>query len=112
QSAWAAFQTLGATRGPCPPRQITICHIPPGNPTAAASITIPETDWASHQGHGDVQGACSSQQVTLCYQGQTIQVTSSAVNALLTLGATQGPCPPRQIQICHLPPGNPANATT
>ncbi|HEX2898205.1 MAG TPA: hypothetical protein VHS96_00650, partial [Bacteroidia bacterium] len=112
QSAWPAFQALGATRGPCPPRQITICHIPPGNPTAAATMTISENDWSSHQAHGDIQGACSTERVTLCYQGNTIQVSASAVPALLNLGATQGPCPPRQISICHLPPDNPANATT
>jgi hypothetical protein len=112
QSAWPAFQSLGATRGPCPVRNITICHIPPGNPAAAATMTIPETDWATHQGHGDIQGACATQQVTLCYQGQTIQVSATAVNAMLNIGATEGPCPPRQIQICHLPPDNPANATT
>jgi hypothetical protein len=112
QSAWASFQQLGATQGPCPPRQITICHIPPGNPAAAVTMTINENAWAAHQGHGDVQGACATAQTTLCYQGQTISVSNTAVPPLMSLGATTGACPPQEITICHIPPGNPGSAVT
>jgi hypothetical protein len=112
QSVWPVYQNLGATQGACPPRQITICHIPPGNPTAPVTMTINENQWAAHQGHGDVQGACATQQTTLCYQGQTVTVSNTAVQALLSLGATQGACPPQEIQICHIPPGNPSGAMT
>jgi hypothetical protein len=38
--------------------QMTICHIPPGNPGARHTITIDASAWPSHQGHGDTQGAC------------------------------------------------------
>ena len=112
QSAWAAFQGLGATQGPCPPKQIKICHIPPANPTAPVTITINEDDWAAHQGHGDVQGSCSREQVTLCMDGNQVTVSATAVPVLLNMGATEGPCPPKQIAICHIPPKNPAAAAT
>lgn len=38
--------------------KITICHVPPGNPKAAHSITISESAWPAHQAHGDSQGPC------------------------------------------------------
>lgn len=38
--------------------KITICHIPPGNPANAHTITIAQAAWPAHQAHGDQQGAC------------------------------------------------------
>ena len=38
---------------------ITICHIPPGNPTHPVTITVGASAWPAHQAHGDHQGACS-----------------------------------------------------
>ena len=38
--------------------QITICHIPPGNPTHPVTITIGQSAWPAHQAHGDHMGAC------------------------------------------------------
>ena len=38
--------------------KITICHIPPGNPANAHSITISANAWPAHQAHGDQLGAC------------------------------------------------------
>ena len=39
--------------------QITICHIPPGNPSHRVTITIGSSAWPAHQAHGDTMGACS-----------------------------------------------------
>jgi len=39
-------------------RQITICHVPGGNPARARAITIDESAWPAHQAHGDTEGAC------------------------------------------------------
>ncbi len=36
----------------------TICHIPPGNPANAHTITIAESAWRAHKKHGDYQGEC------------------------------------------------------
>jgi len=38
--------------------KITICHVPPGNPDNAHTITISENAWPAHQAHGDSQGEC------------------------------------------------------
>lgn len=38
--------------------KITICHLPPGNPDNARTISIKENAWAAHQAHGDSQGPC------------------------------------------------------
>jgi hypothetical protein len=38
--------------------QMTICHIPPGNPTHPVTITIGSSAWPAHQAHGDYEGAC------------------------------------------------------
>ncbi len=41
-----------------PAGQMTICHVPPGNPAAAHTITVGVPSWPAHQGHGDTQGVC------------------------------------------------------
>ena len=39
-------------------QQVTICHIPPGNPAKAKTLTIGSSAWPAHQAHGDSEGAC------------------------------------------------------
>lgn len=39
-------------------KKITICHIPPGNPGKAKTLTIGASAWPAHQAHGDKEGAC------------------------------------------------------
>ena len=39
--------------------KITICHIPPGNPGNAKTITISQSAVAAHLAHGDSLGECS-----------------------------------------------------
>ena len=39
---------------------LTICHIPPGNPGNAHTITVDAASWPAHQGHGDYQGPCTN----------------------------------------------------
>jgi len=43
---------------PEPEQKITICHIPPGNPSNAHTISIPPSAWSAHQAHGDTRGGC------------------------------------------------------
>ncbi|NRD51525.1 hypothetical protein HRD49_09785 [Corallococcus exiguus] len=40
---------------------ITICHIPPGNPANAHSITVGVPAVAAHLRHGDTVGACDDE---------------------------------------------------
>jgi hypothetical protein len=38
--------------------QITICHVPPGNPSHKITITVGASAWPAHQAHGDTKGPC------------------------------------------------------
>lgn len=40
--------------------KVTICHIPPGNPENAHTITVSESAVAAHTAHGDSLGGCDS----------------------------------------------------
>jgi len=41
-------------------KKVTICHVPPGNPTNSQTISIAEAALPAHFGHGDQVGACGS----------------------------------------------------
>lgn len=41
--------------------KVTICHVPPGNPANAHTITVAAPAVAAHLAHGDTLGACMSQ---------------------------------------------------
>jgi len=51
--------STGTGTGTTGETQITICHIPPGNPTHPVTITIGSSAWPAHQAHGDHMGACT-----------------------------------------------------
>ena len=38
--------------------KVLVCHIPPGNPDKAHTISISEDDVADHLEHGDFEGDC------------------------------------------------------
>lgn len=38
--------------------KVTICHVPPGNPGNAHTITVNANAWRAHQAHGDSMGEC------------------------------------------------------
>jgi hypothetical protein len=46
------------TSNPAGEAQVTICHIPPGNPSRRNTITVGASAWPAHQAHGDTEGAC------------------------------------------------------
>ncbi|MDB5048827.1 MAG: putative lipoprotein [Fibrobacteres bacterium] len=59
----ASFRTLGGgagskTGGGGGVAKVTICHIPPGNPANAHSITVGSPAVPAHLAHGDYIGAC------------------------------------------------------
>jgi hypothetical protein len=41
---------------------VTICHIPPGNPDMAHTITVGQPAVQNHTAHGDTMGACAGDQ--------------------------------------------------
>lgn len=62
-------------------RQITLCHIPPGNPSARHTITVGRPAAKAHIAHGDTVGACDT-------GGQTSPFTISGVIASTTSPTT------------------------
>jgi len=42
------------------PKMVTICHVPPGNPARAHTITVAEPAVRAHLAHGDHLGECPS----------------------------------------------------
>jgi hypothetical protein len=39
-------------------KKVTICHVPPGNPANAHTITVSENAVPAHLAHGDYLGPC------------------------------------------------------
>jgi hypothetical protein len=72
---WPTYKAQGATKGACPKGddddddsdsdsdndkcKVTICHIPPGNPSNLHTITVGCPAWPAHEAHGDYLGACN-----------------------------------------------------
>ena len=52
------LQSATSTSGGTGETQMTICHVPPGNPSKKVTITIGSSAWPAHQAHGDTEGAC------------------------------------------------------
>jgi hypothetical protein len=57
--------------------KVTICHIPPGNPSQRQTITVDQSAVSAHMAHGDSMGACSG-------------VTQSYIESLPTCAAIVG----------------------
>jgi hypothetical protein len=71
-----------------PQENVTICHIPPGNPANAHTITVGAPAVTAHLAHGDTEGACP-----------------------VTPAPPPGGTLPTLV-ICHRPPDNPASPHT
>ena len=53
--------TASSTSGTSVTEKVTICHIPPGNPGNAHTITVGSPAVRAHEAHGDfVDGSCES----------------------------------------------------
>ncbi len=68
-------------------QKVTICHIPPGNPDNAHSITVSASAIPAHMAHGDTLGACdgTDANVVTCGDGGCDTVT---VTLMDTFGIT------------------------
>ena len=71
----AGFYVPGAIAGEA---KVDVCHIPPGNPENAHTITISENAVAAHLDHGDSVGACEPVRTVEERQSGTQPVTPSA----------------------------------
>lgn len=52
------FAALPQLAFAAPNPKVTICHLPPGNPSNYQTITISSSALKAHLGHGDLGGAC------------------------------------------------------
>ncbi len=99
---------------PAKPPKSDICHVPPGNPANAHTLSLPESAFAAHLGHGDTAGACAAEgpaggkadkadakgkkgKSPVCHAGddgspRTLYLPAPAVRAHLGHGDAAGPC--------------------
>ncbi len=58
-------------RRPPPPPKVKVCHLPPGNPSAAHTIEVSQSAVPAHLAHGDTVGqcVCPPGEVWVCYTG-------------------------------------------
>jgi hypothetical protein len=83
----------------------TLCHIPPGNPANAHTITVGNPAVKAHLAHGDKLGACK--ETPPAAKPCSDNPGSGPSHDGLALDRSGG-----KVAICHIPPGNPANAHT
>lgn len=57
--------------------EVTLCHIPPGNPAAAHTITVGAPALDAHLGHGDFQGTCGGSNEVNLGVGVTVFISVS-----------------------------------
>lgn len=62
--SWRGGSTPPADEGNTPAREddgwVTLCHVPPGNPSQAHTITVGQPAVKAHLKHGDTLDACES----------------------------------------------------
>ncbi|HKP97347.1 MAG TPA: hypothetical protein VJ385_16490 [Fibrobacteria bacterium] len=81
-----------------------ICHMPPGNPANAHTLTVGASAVPAHLAHGDKPGRCEDlKPVKPC--PDRAHDGSGHKGFGLNFAAPK-------VLVCHIPPGNPANAHT
>jgi hypothetical protein len=83
----------------------SICHIPPGNPSNAHTISVGNAAVDAHLAHGDSLGRCEDKLPELSKKPCTAGKTRGKKGMGLKFHG-------KKVTICHIPPGNPANAHT
>jgi hypothetical protein len=61
-------------------KKVTICHIPPGNPDNAHTITVSESAVDAHMAHGDSMGECDNGGSGSSASGSSSEASGSGVN--------------------------------
>ncbi|MEO6193299.1 MAG: calcium-binding EGF-like domain-containing protein [Thermoanaerobaculia bacterium] len=86
--------------------KVTICHVPPGNPSNFHTITVDDNALPAHLGHGDLVGACSANCSQLCNDGNAC--TIDACDAGGHCAATHPPVNCNDSNACTTDSCNPA----
>jgi hypothetical protein len=74
---------------------VTLCHVPPGNPDAAHTVTVGASAVPAHLAHGDAEGVCEEAEPPVD-DGEDEAEDDGEVEVL----------------VCHVPPGNPETPHT
>ena len=93
--------------------KVAICHIPPGNPDNAHTITVSQSALAAHLGHGDYEGECEDddegeEEEDGGEEGEEEEEEEDEEDEEEEEGEEEED----KVEICHIPPGNPDNAHT
>jgi hypothetical protein len=78
---------------------VTLCHVPPGNPDAAHTVSVGAPAAPAHLAHGDAEGACAGDEAPDGSEEDPEDEES---------GEDGQP----KVVVCHVPPGNPENPVT
>lgn len=65
--------------------KVTICHIPPGNPAAAHTISVGKPALQAHLGHGDIEGECGERESRLDDHGLGIAIFTLKEDGIIEL---------------------------
>lgn len=80
---------------------VTLCHVPPGNPDAAHTVTVGASAVPAHLAHGDTEGVCEELEPP-ADEGEDEEEGE---------GETEEDGEVK-VLVCHVPPGNPENPHT
>lgn len=78
--------------------QVTICHVPPGNPDNAHTIVVGAPAVDAHLAHGDFEGECDGD--------------DGATDDDLDDDGEEDDADDVKVLVCHIPPGNPDSEHT
>ena len=60
--------------------EVTLCHVPPGNPGNAHVISVAEDAVSAHLAHGDRLGICADTCPPSCYEGTEVSCVDAVDN--------------------------------
>jgi len=101
--------------------KVAICHIPPGNPDNAHTITVSQSALAAHLGHGDYEGECEDddegeEEEDGGEEGEEEEEEEDEEEEEEGEEEEEEDDEEEEegdkVEICHIPPGNPDNART
>ncbi len=75
--------TLGAAHAGKGEKKVTVCHVPPGNPANAHTISVGESAVTAHLAHGDQVGECPTgcqANASLCDDGNACSSDTCGAN--------------------------------
>jgi hypothetical protein len=75
--------------------KVDVCHVPPGNPDNAHTITISENAVSAHLDHGDRIGACESDKAAAVSESATQSESTSEQTAEVHESESASPSPTR-----------------